>query len=66
MHGKAVDLHPDFPQVVVGAGFSGQGFKFASAIGEILADLAVDGSTRHDIGLLRLDRLGRQVPPAAR
>lgn len=52
-----VDRHPELPQVVVAAGFSGHGFKFASVIGEILADLAVDGSTPHDIELLRFARL---------
>ena len=41
---------------MVGAGFSGHGFKFCSVVGEILADLALDGSTRHDIGFLRLAR----------
>lgn len=33
------------------AGFSGHGFKFCSVVGEILADLALDGATRHDISL---------------
>ena len=51
-----VDRHAESASVVVGAGFSGHGFKFCSVIGEILADLAIDGSTRHDIGLFRLDR----------
>jgi sarcosine oxidase len=51
-----VDRHPEAPSVVVGAGFSGHGFKFCSVLGEILADLALDGETRHDIGLFRLDR----------
>jgi len=37
-----VDRHPEFPQVVIGAGFSGHGFKFAPAIGELLAELLVD------------------------
>jgi sarcosine oxidase len=53
-----VDLHPEFPQVAVAAGFSGHGFKFASVIGEILADLATDGVTGYDIDLLRWDRPG--------
>jgi sarcosine oxidase len=35
---------------------SGHGFKFASILGEILADLAQRGETRHDVGWLRLDR----------
>lgn len=51
-----VDRLPGTPQVVVAAGFSGHGYKFCSVIGEIMADLAIDGATRHDIGLLRLDR----------
>jgi len=51
-----IDLHPDLPQVVVGAGFSGHGFKFCSVVGEILADLAIEGGTRHDIDLFRVGR----------
>ncbi len=51
-----IDRHPDSPSAVVAAGFSGHGYKFCSVVGEILADLAIDGSTRHDIELFRLDR----------
>ncbi|WP_247003491.1 N-methyl-L-tryptophan oxidase [Halosolutus gelatinilyticus] len=51
-----LDTLPDHPQVAVGAGFSGHGFKFASVIGEILADLAIDGETDHPIEMFRLDR----------
>ena len=49
---------PDYPQVSVAAGFSGHGFKVASVIGEIMADLAQEGETQHDIQLHRLERLG--------
>jgi sarcosine oxidase len=52
-----IDHHPEAPAAVVGAGFSGHGFKFCSVVGEILADLALDGVTRHDIGLFRIGRL---------
>lgn len=51
-----IDRHPEHPQVVFGAGFSGHGYKFASVIGEVLADLAVDGHTDHPIDLFSLDR----------
>ncbi|MWV40500.1 N-methyl-L-tryptophan oxidase [Natrialba sp. INN-245] len=51
-----LDTLPDHPQVAVGAGFSGHGFKFASVIGEILADLALEGETDHDVDLFSLDR----------
>ncbi|HKR63257.1 MAG TPA: N-methyl-L-tryptophan oxidase [Thermoanaerobaculia bacterium] len=40
--------------VSVAAGFSGHGFKFCSVVGEILADLSLEGETRHDISLFRL------------
>jgi sarcosine oxidase len=35
---------------------SGHGFKFASVMGEILADLALEGRTRHPIGFLSAAR----------
>lgn len=46
-----IGLHPQHQEVTIAAGFSGHGFKFCSVVGEILADLAVDGKTRHDIAL---------------
>src|SRR5581483_2015826 len=51
-----LDLHPELPQVVLAAGFSGHGFKFCSVVGEILADLAERGETAHDTALFRLAR----------
>jgi sarcosine oxidase len=55
-----VDVLPEYPQVVVASPCSGHGFKFASVIGEILADLTQSGETRHDIDLLRLRRFAEQ------
>ena len=52
-----LDTLPDAPQVALAAGFSGHGFKMASVVGEVMADLAQHGATRHDISLHRLDRL---------
>jgi sarcosine oxidase len=51
-----IDTHTESENVVVAAGFSGHGYKFCSVVGEILADLAIEGATSHDIGLFRLDR----------
>jgi sarcosine oxidase len=53
-----IDTLPDDERVIMASPCSGHGFKFCSVIGEILADLAMDGSTRHDISLFRLDRFG--------
>ncbi len=41
--------HPAEERVVLACGFSGHGFKFAPVVGEILADLVVDGATAHPI-----------------
>lgn len=52
----AIGIDPEFPRLVVAAGFSGHGFKFASVVGEILADLATFGRTEHPITMFALDR----------
>lgn len=51
-----VDRHPEFPNVVFGAGFSGHGFKFTPTLGEALADLALKGATELPIEFLSLKR----------
>lgn len=51
-----VDRHPQEEHVVLACGFSGHGFKFASVMGEALADLALDGRTPLPIAFLGLSR----------
>ncbi len=46
-----IGTHPDHPQVSFAAGFSGHGFKFCSVVGEMMADLAVNGATSHALEL---------------
>jgi len=53
-----IDRLPGAPQIVVASPCSGHGFKFAPAIGDILADLATVGTTRHDISRFALARFG--------
>jgi|CXWL01.1.fsa_nt_gi sarcosine oxidase len=43
-----VDRHPEHPQVLFAAGFSGRGFKFAPGIGQLLCDLAAGAPGAHD------------------
>jgi len=57
-HHFLIDRHPEHPQVVFGAGFSGHGFKFTTVIGEVLAELALDGVSQQPIGFLGLARFG--------
>lgn len=53
-----IDRHALHPQIVLASPCSGHGFKFASVIGEILADLATVGTTPHDISRFQLNRFG--------
>lgn len=52
-----IDRLPGHPEVVVASPCSGHGYKFASVMGEILADLATRGESRFDLDLFRYDRL---------
>lgn len=49
-----IDRLPTAGSIVVAAGFSGHGYKFAPVIGDILADLAIGGDTRHPTAFLGL------------
>jgi sarcosine oxidase len=51
-----LDRLPECPAIIVASPCSGHGFKFAPVIGEILADLAVTGTTVHDISRFALAR----------
>ena len=53
-----IDHLPGASNVIVASPCSGHGFKFAPVIGEVLADLATTGTTRHDISRFSLGRLG--------
>jgi sarcosine oxidase len=54
-----LDQHPASPRVVLGAGFSGHGFKFASVVGEVLADLSESNRTRWPIERFQLSRFSQ-------
>ncbi len=51
-----VDAHPEYKHVVIGAGFSGHGFKFSPIIGKMLCDIALNGSTPHNDSLFKISR----------
>jgi sarcosine oxidase len=52
-----IDSHPQWPNVLITSPCSGHGFKFSSAIGEILADQITGSRSRFDLSLFHLDRL---------
>jgi sarcosine oxidase len=51
-----IDAVPGAPQAVFASACSGHGFKFASAIGEILADLSTSGQSAFDLAPFSLSR----------
>ena len=53
-----IDVHPAVRGVAFASACSGHGFKFAPVIGEILADLVLQGRTPHDISRFQLARFG--------
>ena len=52
---------PDWENVFVASGFSGHGFKLSPVIGEIIAELMIDGKTESDISHLEPGRILKGV-----
>ena len=51
-----IDVHPDCPAVIIASPCSGHGFKFSSAIGEVLADMATGRQVGFDTSLFSMSR----------
>jgi sarcosine oxidase len=60
-HDFVIDAHPAHPGVLLVSPCSGHGFKFASAIGEIAADIATRGASAFDLSPFRLSRFAPSV-----
>lgn len=55
-HRFVIDAHPEYPQVIVASPCSGHGFKHSAAIGEVLAQLVVEGHSEIDISAFAFRR----------
>ena len=51
-----IDTAPRYKNVAIAGGFSGHGFKFASAVGEALKDLVTTGETKVDLSPFAMSR----------
>jgi N-methyl-L-tryptophan oxidase len=51
-----IDRHPEHDRIFITAGFSGHGFKFASAVGEAASQLLTKGKADHDLSMFSLHR----------
>ncbi|MFB9329382.1 N-methyl-L-tryptophan oxidase [Paenibacillus aurantiacus] len=58
-----IDRHPEHPHVLIAGGFSGHGFKFASAVGELLAEMADGAADGAEINLFALSRFNPAPAP---
>ena len=54
-----IDHHPEHDHIIFACGFSGHGFKFASVLGEVLSELAVNGQSTFDLSIFSLKRFGK-------
>lgn len=55
-----IDIHPDYPNIIIASPCSGHGFKHSAAIGESLAQLAVTGASTIDLNPFNFSRFSRQ------
>jgi sarcosine oxidase len=51
-----IDRMPGHSQIIIASPCCGHGFKFSPVVGEIVADLAMRGTTEHDISPFRVQR----------
>ncbi|MEK4563651.1 N-methyl-L-tryptophan oxidase [Alkalihalobacillus sp. FSL R5-0424] len=51
-----IDWHPTDERIILAGGFSGHGFKFASVIGKLLSEMALDQPLTHPIESFKLSR----------
>lgn len=60
-----IGTHPGVPSAWLAGGFSGHGFKFGPALGAMLADLALEGSSPWWTPRFSVDRFARGAPGMA-
>jgi sarcosine oxidase len=54
--GFVIDFHPQSERIIIASPCSGHGFKHSAAIGEALAELAIDAKSRFDLSAFGLGR----------
>lgn len=51
-----LDQHPAHSNIIIGAGFSGHGFKLSPVVGKILSELALGRTPSYDLSPFKLSR----------
>ncbi|XP_019615165.1 PREDICTED: peroxisomal sarcosine oxidase-like isoform X2 [Branchiostoma belcheri] len=61
-----LDRHPQYRNIIIGAGFSGHGFKLAPVVGKLLCELAMDKQPSYDMTPFSLNRFNNTATPQAK
>lgn len=59
-----LDCHPTYSNIVIGAGFSGHGFKFGPVIGKLLCELSLGEVPSYDLSPFRIRRFQAKTKSA--
>ncbi|GLD52985.1 peroxisomal sarcosine oxidase [Lates japonicus] len=59
-----LDRHPSYSNIVIGAGFSGHGFKFGPIIGKLLCELSLGQVPSYDLSPFRIRRFQAKTKSA--
>ncbi|XP_008423411.1 peroxisomal sarcosine oxidase [Poecilia reticulata] len=59
-----LDYHPNYSNIVIGAGFSGHGFKFSPVIGKLLCELSLGEVPSFDLSSFKIRRFQSQMKSA--
>ncbi|NXN96842.1 SOX oxidase, partial [Rhinopomastus cyanomelas] len=59
-----LDRHPKFSNIIIGAGFSGHGFKLAPVVGQLLCELSLGEELSHDLAPFAITRFPSALQPA--
>ncbi|NXN06462.1 SOX oxidase, partial [Indicator maculatus] len=51
-----LDRHPQYSNIIIGAGFSGHGFKLAPVVGKLLCELSLDEEPSHSVAPFAITR----------
>ncbi|XP_077466739.1 peroxisomal sarcosine oxidase isoform X1 [Stigmatopora argus] len=60
-HHFVLDRHPGYGNIVIGAGFSGHGFKFGPVIGKLLCELSLGEVPSYDLSPFRVSRFQSKI-----
>ncbi|KAI1903663.1 hypothetical protein AGOR_G00029520 [Albula goreensis] len=62
-HHFVLDRHPSHSNIIIGAGFSGHGFKFGPVVGKVLCELSLGQLPSHDLSPFKIQRFQNRSKP---